>query len=353
MRSIIAEAPGKIVLLGEYAVVEGIPGLALAVDRHARVALHDCDVDQCRVEAPQIRAAPAAFELTSEGAIRWAEPPAGAFGRSAALIEHLLAEVRRRGGKIRPFRLHIDSGALFQTGALGAIKLGLGSSAAVAVALDAALNQAFGPAGFTDTVEDTVRRLLIPVRSAQGGSGSGIDLAASRAGGLIAYRIEEPEIEIETLRLPEDLHCLHVWTGAAASTTDFVTSWRRVKRDAPDTAEALLAEMAASVEAGMAALKSGDGAAFAAELGAYGRIMGKMNHLMHAPVFSAAHHRILEQASRLDVAYKPCGAGGGDLGIAASVQSDSIAELARRLRQQGLVTLALAPESRGVVVRQE
>lgn len=353
MTSIVAEAPGKIVLLGEYAVLEGIPGLALAVDRHARVALHFCQPDQCRVEAPQIGVASAAFELTGEGSVRWAEPPTGAFGRSALLIEHLLAEISRRGGRVRPFRLHIDTGALFDAGEHGAIKLGLGSSAAVAVALDAAFNRAFGPPEVTDAAADAVRRLLIPVRRAQGGSGSGIDLAVSRAGGLIAYRIKEPDIKIETLQLPKDLHCLHVWTGAAASTTDFVTSWRRVKRDAPDAADALLAEMAASVEGGLAAVKSGDGAAFAAELGAYGRIMGKMNHLMHAPVFSAAHHRILEEASRLDVAYKPCGAGGGDLGIAASTRADRIAELSRRLQQRGLKTLALSPESRGVVVRQE
>ncbi len=47
---VIADAPGKLVLLGEYAVLEGAPGLVVAVDRRARVVLeqHLCEVGRAR-----------------------------------------------------------------------------------------------------------------------------------------------------------------------------------------------------------------------------------------------------------------------------------------------------------------
>ncbi|MFW5926993.1 MAG: mevalonate kinase [Wenzhouxiangella sp.] len=353
MKTVVAEAPGKVVVLGEYAVLEGVPALALAVDRHARVELRPCRPGQCRVDTPQLGMAPARFGLTGNGGIDWAEPPTGAFERTADLIEYLLAGIHDQGGRIRPFSLHIDTAALFHATGDGETKLGLGSSAAVAVALDAALLEAFGAGRAGESAADVVRRLLVPVRRAQAGSGSGLDLAASRVGGLIAYRIEGLEISLESLHLPEDLRLLYVWTGVSASTTDFVARWRDVRREDPHGSDALLAEMAECVEAGLAALKVDDGAAFARQIGAYGRIMGKMNDLMRVPVVTAAHRTALDEAARLGVAYKPCGAGGGDLGIAASTRTDRLAELSRRLQELGLETLALTPDSRGVVIRNE
>jgi len=50
----LASAPGKLVLLGEYAVLDGAPALVMAVERYCRVELAACEPPACRVEAPQL-----------------------------------------------------------------------------------------------------------------------------------------------------------------------------------------------------------------------------------------------------------------------------------------------------------
>jgi len=39
MMEVTASTPGKLVLLGDYAVLEGAPALVMAVNRHAKVRI--------------------------------------------------------------------------------------------------------------------------------------------------------------------------------------------------------------------------------------------------------------------------------------------------------------------------
>lgn len=354
MTRIVATAPGKVVLLGEYAVLEGSPGLVLAIDRRARVTLELCGEDECRVTAPQLGMEPAGFRIGLDGVIEWKHPPRGAFRRTAALIEYLVTDLHQRGGGIGPFRVHIDSAPLFHAGPEGQVKLGLGSSAAVAVALDAAFRQAFGSALPTESREDIISRLLVPVRRAQGGAGSGIDLAASLLGGLSGYRIDEghgaAQIDLEPLYLPPGLKWLFVWTGSSASTANLLAAWRRARKDNPGKVRAVLDEMAATAEAGLQAVRHDDAAGLAGRIGAYGRIMGKMNDLVNVEVLTGAHRLAMDHADRLGAAYKPCGAGGGDLGVAVSTDSGVIRRLSEALERKGLTILPLDPTRRGVEI---
>jgi len=51
-RAVVASAPGKIVLSGEYAVLDGAPAIVMAVNRRARAALADVDGRVSQVRAP-------------------------------------------------------------------------------------------------------------------------------------------------------------------------------------------------------------------------------------------------------------------------------------------------------------
>lgn len=104
-----ASAPGKLVLIGEYGVLRGGPALVAAVDRRAEVSLEP-GAAGIRVTAPQ---------LGLEGTPVEADPR---LRLAAACLDGFSGEVC------------IDTGALHQDGH----KLGLGSSAAVCVALCAA-----------------------------------------------------------------------------------------------------------------------------------------------------------------------------------------------------------------------
>ena len=69
-RTVVASAPGKIVLSGEYAVLAGAPAIVMAVDRRARVAIADVDGDVSRVRAPGYTDETGRFE-TIDGELRW------------------------------------------------------------------------------------------------------------------------------------------------------------------------------------------------------------------------------------------------------------------------------------------
>ncbi len=168
-------APGSVLLLGEYAVLwPGGLGVAVAVEPRVRV---------------RVRAARALRIEGTDGIDRFAWPSnaagasdagasaAGTAGAPGGLLDAVVGACARTiGSAPDPALVTVDSSAL--TG--GGRKLGLGSSAAVAVAVTHALLG--GPRGAAPL--DTVFRTALRAhRAAQGGRGSGYDVAASTYGG--------------------------------------------------------------------------------------------------------------------------------------------------------------------------
>jgi phosphomevalonate kinase len=348
----LATAPGKVVLLGEYAVLEGSQSLVMAVDRRCRVTLTPCARGACRIEAPQLRMPALRFGLES-GRPRWPDALAPDFARTAALIETLLADIVERGGRVEPFQMKIDTGELFIDNGRQPVKLGLGSSAATAVAIDAVLRAAFLPEAPRECPAETVARLLVPGRAAQGNAGSGIDLAASLCGGVQAYRIRDESIDIRPIELPETIATQFVWAGVPASTSDLLAAWGRAREDSPGAAGDVLVDLSGCAAAGVDAAERRDAGALLRHWSEYGRIMGRMNELLDQEVVTVEHRLAAGMAQLIGGAYKPCGAGGGDLGLAAS-EDEAFPERMRDLcREVGLRTLTLRPARQGVRVTRE
>jgi phosphomevalonate kinase len=349
----LATAPGKVVLLGEYAVLEGAPALVQAVDRRCRVELVECAPRDCRIEAPQLDIPPVRFTLGDSGSPSWQETVPAPFARTAALIDAVLGRISRSGGRIAPFRMSIDTAELFDAGGKRPLKLGLGSSAATAVAIDAVLHAAFLADHPTESAVETVARLLVPGREAQGNAGSGIDLAASLCGGLLGYRIRDEQIEIRPLSMPDAVRTCFVWAGEPASTADLLAAWRRSRERAPREHGGLLGEMQSVASAGVEAVERGDADVLLACWSDYGEIMGKMNDLVGCEVVTTEHRMANGFAQLLDGVYKPCGAGGGDLGMAASLDPEFGSRMRHLCRQAGLKTLSVRPDPQGVRVIRE
>ena len=155
-----AHAPGKLVICGEYAVLHGAPAIAVAVDVRARASVAPLpDPGASRLTLPENGAW--AFELGA-GQPRWREragrwpgpdPRGGGGGARRATV---------RDG-VRP-RDRLDTRAFRTTRGDGKPdKLGLGSSAAITVALTAAL---LAQAGRTDLSRDGAVRALRGMRTA-------------------------------------------------------------------------------------------------------------------------------------------------------------------------------------------
>src|SRR3954469_20493961 len=168
-QAMIATAPGKLIVTGEYAVLDGAPAIVVAVDRRAI----------------------ARRNATPRG--------------SSPFLVSVAEEIAARRGETDPaaraaLEVSVDSTAFYNR----ATKLGLGSSAAVTVAATAlALEQgevggggpAGGAAGLLPRGIATInqREILTIALAAharaqgpRGARGSGADIAASVYGGTIA-----------------------------------------------------------------------------------------------------------------------------------------------------------------------
>ena len=344
MNRILSSAPGKAVLLGEYAVLDGAPALSLAVNRRARVELVPSDETSGLIEVPQLGIKPVGFELSEDGSIDWDCPDWPVFRRTGAIIEHLVAHARRRFGAFAPFSAKIDTAELFA----GSVKLGLGSSAAVTVALDAAITAHASGRRAQESPAAVLERLLPVYRGTQGGHGSGIDLASSLFGGLIAYRLAGARPIVQAEEMPSNLGLLFIWTGTAASTPDLVAAWRRWSRDHADKAGEIAAHMGRYCHEGLEAVEAGDAVELARLLGAYGHILGTMGDCAGIEVVTQAHRRAMALAEQCGAHFKPCGAGGGDLGVVVTTDAGCLPVLNEKLAAVGLEPIALEMDRQGI-----
>lgn len=305
---VFSKAPGKLVLTGEYAVLEGAPAIVMAVDRYA----------ECLVSTPARKP-----EMTGD----------------VPYMNALLAAAEKHGLTAPEFSCDLDRREFFS----GAAKLGLGSSAASAVAFLSAL---CAHAGLEQPALD---RLIAIYRETQGGQGSGLDVAASLMGGVVEYSFAGGKPAARTHKLSDDLHFMFIWTGQPAVTAGFLTQLAEFKKLNPVPYEAAMTRLVKQATYCTAASK-----AFYEAYDAYGEALAAFGKVVRLPVFSPAHQEIHKLAKNCGAVYKPSGAGGGDMGIALATDPERLAALKSSLSGKPFKAVDLAVASGGLsIVRQE
>lgn len=351
------QAPGKLILLGEYAVLEGAPALVTAVDRYARVTLQPVGGTDFMVDAPVVGASAVPFHLRENGKLAFPDSiPSGTIGKLnffSAALEVAARELQQSSLMISPAKISLDTGDFFMN--RGGAKLGLGSSAAITISLLGAL---FHHAGKPVTEENRYLGLFQPAleahRLAQGNIGSGIDVAASAFGGLLQYRIENraaPQPEIKKIAFPKNLHFLIIWSGQSASTRELVGRVNEFKKKDSTSFTAILRGMAEVSSEGAGALASQQLPQFFKMVQEYFRLMDTLGQRSDAPIISPAHRQIAKIVYAGDAVYKPSGAGGGDLGIAFSDSQQILQACAVQLRQAGFGIIDLNIVSNGLRIK--
>jgi len=292
-------APGKLFLLGEYAVLEGAPALLTAVDRRAEVTATASG--GWRLTARELGID--ALELGPDGALP-SELDAANRER-LALFDAVRSAVMAAhpATSFAPLDLAIDTSALHHDGH----KLGLGSSAAVAVALSAALANAAG----IDLSRDALFALASSAhRTAQGGSGSGGDIATSVHGGLLLYTPGETPAPCTW---PEGLDVFAVLTGTGSSTVDLVGHVFAYRERDPRGYERdldVLRGLAADTESALS-----DAYTLLALADAYFHALESLDTHAGAGIVTGRHRELRPIAAASGAVFKPTGAGGGDLGL--------------------------------------
>lgn len=312
MRIVVASAPGKVMVAGEYAVLSGVSALVAAVDARATARL-TAGADG----SPQIAAGSPA---------PWPLPP-----------EVLLtkAEAERALGAT-PMDLTIDTSPLRE----GDRKLGLGSSAAGAVAAAAAV---FASAGIDPArARDRVFRAALAGHHAVAPHGSGADVAAAAHGGLLKYRREGDAVEITPRTMPSSLRTLLAWTGTPVRTSDLVDRVRALAaRDARGHAAAIdaIADAAGALDR---AIEKDDASAIFDATRAHHDAMRVLGEKADAPIVTPSLAKLADVARAFGGASKPSGAGGGDVALVFVPRGIDESALGDELEANGLRLLSIA-----------
>ncbi len=295
-----ASAPGKVVLSGEYAVLDGAPAVCTAVSCRARAAVTESPGERHRVVAPGYSDVEGRFTVV-EGRMRWQQG-----GEEYPLVNAVWRTMQPQIEK--SLTLMLDTSE-FREPVTG-VKTGIGSSAALTVALVAALNE-------VSTAPHDFRAVAAAAhRDFQLGKGSGIDIACSVRGGLIEYRMADSRVTV--LEWPDGLEYALLWSGVPVSTGSQLS---RLEEATPKpSSEALVAESERMAEA----WRSGDAADVVRRYQDYCEVLARFSADHELGIYASGHLEVAAAAQDSGLVYKPCGAGGGDVGIVLGTDADAV-----------------------------
>ena len=139
-------------------------------------------------------------------------------------------------------------------------------------------------------------------RTWQGGKGSGLDVASCWHGGVIRFQ----NAQVESLSWPDNLGWQIVWSGISAATTDHIGHFDEWRKHADLSPLNRLSELSKTLcnDPSLELIKAYQGA------------LMDLDNAAKLKIFSAEHRELVKIAADFGLVYKPCGAGGGDIGIA-------------------------------------
>ena len=316
----MVSAPGKMMLSGEYAVLEGAPAIVAAVSARARVSLGTPER-----EAPA--EARATWELIS------------------AREEISAADARR---------LVVDVAELRDP--TGAQKLGLGSSAAAAAATAALVPVLSGRGVDSRSAREAIFRDAFQGHRVIAPGGSGADVAAASFGGFVRFspgNADSTLPRVESVSLPDELTLRVVWTGHAARTSELIAQIRALEEARPADFRARMDDLREAAGSLGRALPSDDLRATIIAVTHHHEAMRALGEAANAPIVDAGLSRAADLASRFGGAAKPSGAGGGDVAIAFFSDADAAHAFDQACGDHGLTLLDLTLGDEGPRVERE
>jgi len=321
-----ASAPGKVVLSGEYAVLDGAPAVCMAINRRARVTIAASGQDFHTVLAPGHVDELTGFRI-ADGQFEWPD-----HGGEFELLECIWRESGIEPGS--GLSLTLDT-AGFLDEALGC-KTGIGSSAALAVALAAAMHE-WQPRDANPL--DIAHRAHLAF---QNGLGSGVDIASAYEGGLIEFLMKDRAAK--RLDMPEGLECRLVWSGSPAKTG------KKLERYSRRGAQPSRAALAYSAKRMAEAWDTGRPESILGEYRDYIHVLQEFSADHDLGVFDAGHAELAAAAEAEGLVYKPCGAGGGDIGMVLASEATKIDEFVAAHLPERFQVMDLGIDEHGVEV---
>ncbi|MBR4986614.1 MAG: hypothetical protein IKY83_12855 [Proteobacteria bacterium] len=281
----------KALIFGEYAVMDGFPGLAAALPQTCQVTIH-CDPLHAAAESCK---SDHIFSLEYK-------------------FEQLFRELTGNSASIQ---ISLDSFFDDQDR-----KLGIGSSAAAIVAMNLATCEYLR---CRPRISDMIRMH----RDIQNQMGSGIDIIASYAGGCILASNcpHQPDIErIETSALPHfAVFSLHT----PAPTLQYIEAARRAQHDA--RYQSVLSALGETYIELAKCVRAANTSAFLDILHHIPPLLRSLGDILMLPVWPDIMNDISAIAHNHHVTVKTSGAGGGDIILAISDHPDDLENFSKEL----------------------
>jgi mevalonate kinase len=288
MKKIIISAPGKLMLLGDHAVVHNRPCLVTAVDQRMHATVTQLDIPELQLEAPGVKVTGYKKSLKDLGT---GDIPKGAKFVEIA-VKNFLKKYKLQGG------LRIETQSAFSS------TVGFGSSSASTVCTVKALSELIGKKLSNKSLFELAYKTVIDIQ----GVGSGFDIAAGIYGGILYFvgggKVIKP---ISVANFP----LIVGYSGSKADTPTLVKMVGAKLNVYPKIYPVLFDVSTTCVEVGKKALIIGDFEKF-------GEMMNINEGLLSAYGVETDKLSAMNYAARNAGAYgaKLSGAGGGDCMIA-------------------------------------
>lgn len=341
-----ASAPGKLVIVGEYAVLEGAPAIATAVDVRARAMVVGSE-DPDSVLVDTVSGQTFHFCLGGDG-IQWR-------GRSpesrGTILRAVLEAFRDRNPDVQvpPLRFSLDTDAFYTGGDASSTKLGLGSSAAALVALAGAFMNAIA---FPATDSQLLELCCDAHRRFQDGHGSGIDIATALVGGVVSVRTRGSEAvpRVEPMAWPDGLLMLPVWSGSSASTTELIGRFNAYREKHPEGFQTHLSRLQDLAAHAITAWADQSVIKILDALADYDSALRAMDTDGSIGINTEVHELLRHLSEQSAAVYKTSGAGGGDYGIVFAHSQEVVDALADTFIERGYAVLHSSLNAGGLAV---
>jgi len=300
---VITSAPGKLMVLGEHAVVYGYPCVVTAVDQRVRVVVEPNGEGEIHICSPNV------------GLDEYHKPLARLgkddVPKSMSFVEHLIKRMYEKYKIKQGIRVTTESD--FST------QFGFGSSAAVTVALTKGMSDYLGLKLDNKTIFKLAYQAVLDVQ----GVGSGFDVAASVYGGTLYY--VTPGKVIEKI-FEGELPMVVGYTGIKADTPTIVRQVAELRRQ-EKWVDAVMGDIDDLVKQAKIMFKN-------KEIEQLGKLMNRNQELLQTLNVSSKELDNLIRAARKAGAYgaKLSGAGGGDcmMALVGSKQKEQVVEKIKR-----------------------
>lgn len=329
MRALTIKTPGKLMVAGEFAVLEPHQKLVvMAVDRfvHTKISASEHNV----VQLPNMDLHHVEWEMIANRVEFSHQDGRTSFVRAA--LEVTLTYLKEKNIHVPPFTLHVHSELDDPT---SGAKYGLGSSAAVVTSVVKAI-LTFGLE--SPPSDDVIFKLATVAHVRTQGNGSGADIAASTYGGVLEYtsfqaewllnELEQTEgivsliekewiyLSIKQTAFPSGVEVSVGWTGKPASTKSLVNDILALRDATPEKYASFLQGSRVAVAKVVRGMEENDIAIFLAGISKNRRALASLGEDANVPIETKRLAKLSDIAEQFGGAGKLSGAGGGDCGLA-------------------------------------